>query len=119
MWCGDLSSYVNYMIISPLGLQVEAERFFIYWLIVMMVNIAAVSLAFFISAGVRNVEIANALMTLPIVISLVSLSTTKCMCIIIVKMLVSKALCRIADISRFPPCVAVMGPVHQLYEVWS
>ena len=98
------------------GLQIEAERFFIYWLIVMLVNIAAVSLAFFISAGVRNAELANSLITLPFIISLVSsLPTTRCTCYIHV----SEDLCRVADISGFPSCVGVMDPIHQLYEVWS
>ena len=39
----------------------------------MMVNICAVSIAFFISAGVRNAEIANILIILPLIFSLVSL----------------------------------------------
>ena len=55
-----------------IGFQIEVDRFFIYWLVVMLVNIAAVSLAFFISAGVRNGELANSLSTLPFIIALVS-----------------------------------------------
>ena len=54
------------------GLQVEADKFFIFWLILMLVNICAVSVAFFISAGVRNGEIANLLIILPFTFSLVS-----------------------------------------------
>ena len=101
------------------GLQIDAERFFIYWLVVMLVNIAAVSLAFFISAGVKNAELANSLITLPFIISLVSSKCRNVTCYVhFYTILVSEAVCRITDIPGLPPCVGVMGPVYQLYEVW-
>ncbi|CAI8000347.1 Broad substrate specificity ATP-binding cassette transporter ABCG2 [Geodia barretti] len=55
-----------------IGLQVKADKFFIFWLILTLVNVSAVSIAFFISAGVRNGEIANLLIILPFIFSLVS-----------------------------------------------
>lgn len=48
------------------------EKFFIYLLLIQQVNLCAVSIAFFISAGVRNGELANVLIILPFIISLVS-----------------------------------------------
>jgi ATP-binding cassette subfamily G (WHITE) protein 2 len=55
-----------------IGFQVKADKFFIFWLILTLVNVCAVSIAFFISAGVRNGEIANLLIILPFIFSLVS-----------------------------------------------
>ena len=48
------------------------EKFFIYWLVAQLVNFSAVSIAFLISAGVRNGALANVLIVLPFIISLVS-----------------------------------------------
>jgi ATP-binding cassette subfamily G (WHITE) protein 2 len=53
-----------------IGFQVKADKFFIFWLILTLVNVCAVSIAFFISAGVRNGEIANLLIILPFIFSL-------------------------------------------------
>jgi ATP-binding cassette subfamily G (WHITE) protein 2 len=54
-----------------IGFQVDAAKFFIFLLIVMLINICAVSLAFFISAGVKNGELANLLIILPLIFSLI------------------------------------------------
>jgi hypothetical protein len=67
------ASFDNTSFLSPiLGFQVDAAKFFIFLLIVMLINICAVSLAFFISAGVKNGELANLLIILPLIFSLVS-----------------------------------------------
>jgi ABC-type multidrug transport system permease subunit len=46
------------------------DRFFVFFLILTLVNVCAVSIAFFISAGVRNGEIANLMIVLPFIFSL-------------------------------------------------
>ena len=76
-WLNHKFSYPNHyshpkLNLSVSGLQVKADKFFIFWLILTLVNVSAVSIAFFISAGVRNGEIANLLIILPFIFSLVS-----------------------------------------------
>ena len=57
---------------SPPGLQVDADRFFIFLLLLILVNMAALSVAFCISALTGNFTVANAMITAVFVVSIVS-----------------------------------------------
>lgn len=65
----DSNYKVHYIIY--IGLQIEADRVFIHILVIILVNTAAVSLAFFISAVTGVFVVANALITTLFVLSLV------------------------------------------------
>ena len=54
------------------GLQLRADKFFIYTLAIMLTNVAAVSVAFAISALTRLAAIANLLIAIVFVVSMVS-----------------------------------------------
>ena len=60
----------------------EVDKFFIYWLIIQLVTLCAVSLAFFVSAGVRNGAVANLLIILPFIVSLVRECRGPCMFVV-------------------------------------
>ena len=49
----------------------EVGKFFTFWLIIQLINLCAVSLAFVVSASVRNGAVANLLIVLPFIVSLV------------------------------------------------
>ena len=53
------------------GFQVDVAKFFTFWLIMQLINMCAVSLAFVVSASVRNGAVANLLIVLPFIVSLV------------------------------------------------
>jgi ATP-binding cassette subfamily G (WHITE) protein 2 len=55
-----------------IGFQIEVDRFFIYFLTLVLVSIAASSSAFWVSAGVRVAGIANLLVALTYVVQMVS-----------------------------------------------
>ena len=53
------------------GMQVSAGQFFTYWLLVMLVNLCALSLAFMVGAAVTTAGLANLLIIIPFIVSLV------------------------------------------------
>ncbi len=53
------------------GLQLAADKFFIYFLTIMLGNIAAVSISFSISAAVNVASVANLFISIVYVVSLV------------------------------------------------
>ncbi len=64
--------YLEYhTIFAPVGFQLEVERFFIYYLLLNLVSIAAVSIAFSISAAIRVGAVANLLIAIVFVVSMV------------------------------------------------
>ena len=58
--------------LSPTGLQIEVDKFFIFTLTVFLTALGAASTAFFVSAGVRVAGVANLLIALMYVIQMVS-----------------------------------------------
>lgn len=64
----------------PLGLQEDAGKFFTFLLLLLLINMAALSLAFCISALTGNFTVANALITVVFVVSIVRTDDTLQMC---------------------------------------
>ena len=54
------------------GLQLQVDKFFIYFLLINLTNFAAISIAFCISAAVKLASVANMLVTLSYIIAIVS-----------------------------------------------
>ena len=64
-----------------IGFQLSAERFFIFWLVVMLTDMAALSVVFFLSAGMRDAAIASLLIGVAFAVSAVSTRTVCISCL--------------------------------------
>ena len=68
--CNHLQTFSFFVYI---GFQLSAEKFFIFWLVITLTNMAAVSVAFCFSAATRVAAIANLLIAVAFVVSMVSI----------------------------------------------
>ena len=106
-----------YHTISHAGLQVEASRFFIYWMFINLINICAVSLAFMVGAAVKTAALANLLILIPFILAAVSCSVPHA--------LVEDDLTSCADIWWSSDCTGFPGPLGLLaglpefHTIWS